>query len=86
MRVNARAEYSRTFMRLACAYLEGRDVGPVLPNALADLTSFEDPPAESTRSDDSAASPPVSTSPFHGAHLSWHAAIHNISSTAPPCR
>lgn len=65
--MNARAEYSRTFMRLACAYLEGRDVGPVMPNALADLTSFEDPPAESPRSDESAASPQVSTQPSMGA-------------------
>jgi len=31
----ARAEYSRAFMRLACAYLEGRDVGPVVPSSLA---------------------------------------------------
>ena len=55
----ARAEYSRTFMRLACAYLEGRNVGPVLPSSLADPTLFDDPPPTPPGAGADAASAPA---------------------------
>ena len=45
-------------MRLACAYLEGRNVGPVLPSSLADPTLFDDPtPAPPGAGADAASAP-----------------------------
>ena len=56
------AEYARTFMRLACAYLEGKSVHPISPVELTAELSESPSSPDASMDDDDGPEPVASTS------------------------